>query len=216
MLDFTVLPMSCFLNLFLDLSYFTGAHVDHSHLLDCSGFLGGDILLTYMVSANLNCFVIMFPVQGKPFNSRRSRLPQGWTHCLFISSVSSAHPGMLPQRILRAHSPRRTAPPLFAIQLGSTQLLNHSPAPLPAQPLVSRHFSHRCRPCIMRICTDGCTTGLPEKIVCMCIQHMYRQVCMWEECIHLSVSMYSLLKLLHFILPPASKCFFSFIAYGQG
>lgn len=144
MLDFTVLPMSCFLNLFLDLSYFTGAHVDHSHLLDCSGFLGGDILLTYMVSANLNCFVIMFPAQGKPFNSRRSRLPQGWTHYLFISSVSSAHPGMLPQGILRAHSPRRTAPPPFAIQLGSTQLLNHSPAPLPAQPLVSRHFCASC------------------------------------------------------------------------
>lgn len=136
--------------------------MDHSHLLDCSSFLGGGRLLTFMVSANLNCFVIMFSVQGKPFHSRRSRHPQGWTHYLFAGSVSSAYPGMLPQRILRAHSTRRTAPPPFAIQLGSTQLLNHSPVPLPAQPLVSRRFSHRCRPCIMCICAQSCTAGLPE------------------------------------------------------
>lgn len=131
--------MSYFPNLFLDLSYFTGAHVDHSHLLGRSGFLAGGRLLTSMVSANLICFVIMFSVQRKPFHNRRSRHPQGWTPYLIASSV---RPRMLLQRILSAHSTWRTAPPPFAVQLESTQLLNHSPVPLFAQPPVSQHFSH--------------------------------------------------------------------------
>lgn len=141
--------MSCFPNLFLDLSHFTGAHVDHSHLLGHNGFLGGGRLLTSMVSANLICLVIMSLVQGKPFHNRRSRHLPGWTPYLIASSVSSARPGMPPQRILSAHSTWRTAASPFAVQLESTQLLNHSPVPLLAQPLVSQHFSHRCQPCMV-------------------------------------------------------------------
>lgn len=71
-----------------------------------------------MVSANQNCFVIMFSVQGKPFHNRRSCHPQEWTPCLFASSVSSAHPGLLPERILRAHSTWRTAPPSICCTAG--------------------------------------------------------------------------------------------------
>lgn len=141
--------MSCFPNPFLDLSYFTGAHVDHSHLLGCSVFLEGGRLLTCMVSANLNCFVIMISLQGKAFHNRRSHHSQGWTPYLFASLVSSAHPGMLPQRILWAHSTWRTSPLAFAVQLESTQLLNHFPVPLPAQPLASWRFSHHCQLCML-------------------------------------------------------------------
>lgn len=139
-----------------------------------------------------------------PSQSRSSHHPQGWTPYATANSVSSECPGMLPQRVLTAHSTWRTPPPPFAVELESTQLLNHSPLPLPAHPSCpgTSPTTASCASCSH---TGSCTACLPE-YVWTHIQHRYRYMYVWEKGIHLSVSIPSLLKLLHFISPPASKC----------
>lgn len=128
-----------------------------------------------MVSANQNCFVIMFSVQGKPFHNRRSCHPQEWTPCLFASSVSSAHPGLLPQRILRAHSTWRTAPPSICCTAGE----HTAPEPpLCATPCTTPGVLGLVPPqlAVHHVFTQGCTAWLPEYIAYTCIQCMCRYV----------------------------------------
>lgn len=166
--------MSCFPNPFLDLSYFTGAHVDHSHLLGCSVFLEGGRLLTCMVSANLNCFVIMISLQGKAFHNSRSHHSQGWTISLLawcpLHIQGCCHKGSSEHTAPEEHLPLHLLYNWRARSSLTTSLCHslHNPRRPGASPTTAS-----CASCI---CTGSCY--LNKLYVCAYSACIDRYVCM--------------------------------------
>lgn len=158
--------MSCFPNLFLDLSYFTGAHVDHSHLLDPSGFLGGGRLLTSMslCQPKLLCDYVT-SARKRGLVTHKGGLPISLSPWCPLHVQGCCHRG----------SSEHTAP--------GEQILLH---------LLYSWRTHKSLTLCHTLHNPGCPgtsptaascigTGMywpPQYIVCMCIQRMYGYACM--------------------------------------